>query len=204
MRRSRLAVLLASVATVSLAGSALAAGPNTLSFKDAPGDNVSPSAASDITGVTYTTAGSGKGKAYTAKSLVVTLALGAAPTSDGTTVYDVHFSVPGCGAYSMQYMPGAELIQVSGYAECGSEPDETGSTGTLFDPSVEVKGNSIVYTVPLKTLPGKVAAGTTLTDLLAYTDFVEPATGLFGPAGLFGADAAVYDKASTTSSYKVG
>ena len=203
MRVTRPAIVLAAVAALAFASSASAAGgPSTLTFKDAAGDNISPSAASDITGITFSTSGTGKGKSYVAKNLVVTMALGAAPTSDGTTVYQVQGTLPGCGYYSMQYMPGASLIQSSGYAECGSEPDETGSTGTLFDFSIEAKGNSLVFSVPLKAMPGKVAAGMTLSELSAYTDFVEPATGLFGPAAITGN--AVYDTAATDASYKIG
>ena len=59
----------------------------TLTFADPAGDNISPSAASDITGVTFTTTGTGKGKKYVAKNLVIIMKLGAAPTADGTTVY---------------------------------------------------------------------------------------------------------------------
>lgn len=205
MRAIRPALALAAVLGIAVASAASAAGgPNTLTFVDKAGDNVSPSKGQDITGVTFTTTGTGAGKKYVAKNLVVTMALAAPATSDGTTVYDVQATLAGCGSYSMQYSPGANLVESSGYAECGSEPDQTGSTGTLFDFDVAAKGSSLVFTVPLKALPGSVKPGATFTALNAYTDFVDPVTGLFGPAGLFGSDAAVYDTAATDTSYKVG
>ena len=202
MRRHRLAVLLASVATVSLAGSALAAGPKTLAFTDAKGDNVSPSAAQDVVGVSFTTSGTGKGKAYKPKALVVTLQLAAPPSDDGTTIYQVNANLPGCGDFYVSVVPGSPVLDPSfNFADCGSEPDETGSTGTAFDAVPEVKGSSLVWTISMKGFPGKMAAGTTLGALSAHTDFVEPVLGIVGPGAVTGP---LYDSAATDKSYTVG
>jgi hypothetical protein len=199
----RPALALTGVVAVVLASAAAAApaGPKTLSFKDAAGDNISPGAASDITGVTFTTTGTGKGKKYVAKNLVVQLALAAAPDSNGTTIYEVDTQLAGCGAFTMSYSPGARLIESSGFAECGGDGTPTGS-GTLFDALPEVKGSTMTWTLPLKSLPGDVKVGSSFTKLYAYTDLVDPVTGLLGPAVID--NALAYDSAATDASYIVG
>ena len=200
MRRARSAVLLSAVAAVCLAGSVLAAGPTSLAFSDPAGDNISPSAASDITGVSFTTSGSGKGKSYRPKSLVVTLKLGAPPTSDGTTVYAIDTTLVGCGAFYLNYMPGATVLDNFAHAECGST-SPTDTTGS-FVAVPEVKGSSLVWTIPMRSLPVKVGPGSVFTEIRGYTDFVDPALSIFGPASITGVP--LYDTAETDKSYTVG
>jgi hypothetical protein len=206
MRVFRPALVLSVAAAVCLAGAASAAtkgGPHTLTFTDPAGDNVSPSAASDITSVTWTTVGKGKGKKYTPKSLVVTLTLAAPPTSDGMVMYGVDSQLAGCGELYLQYMPGAKLLDSFDYADCGGDPsDPTTNGGSSFDGVPDVVGNSIVWTLPLKSLPGEVKPGSVFSKLNAYTDFVDPVTSIVGPYELVGQ--AVYDTAATDAPYAVG
>lgn len=199
MSMLRPAVLLAAVASLLLGGAAMAAGPQSVTFTDPAKDNVSPTASGDITAVTFSTTGLGKGRAYTAKNLVVTLRLGAAPGSDGTTQYQVGWSIDGC-EYYMQFAPGARVSPDFGYADCGSEPDATGDAGTSFGFLAQPKGNTLEFKVAIKELPNKVKLGTTFADLNAWADFVEPA-GFFGPAS-FGKP--LYDVADTTKTYRLG
>ena len=199
MRLLRPALLLAAVATFSLAGSALAAGPKSLTFADPAKDNVSPTASGDITGVTFTTSGPGKGAAYKPKNLVVTLALGGAPGTNGTTMHHVGWTIDGC-EYYMNAASGARVSADFGFADCGSAPDATGDSGTSFGFSVLPKGNSLVFKVVIKDLPNKVQLGSDLGGLNAWTDAVEP-TGFFGPAS-FGQP--LYDQARTFQEYTLG
>jgi hypothetical protein len=200
----RPALVLAAAVAVAAAGAASAApGPNTLVFKDAAGDNVSPSAASDITGVTFTTTGTGTGKAYQPKALVLTMSLSAPPSEDGTTIYEIDADLAGCGDFYVSWVPGSPLLDPSfNWADCGSEPDELGSTGTSFDAAPEVKGNDIVWTMSLKGLPVPVKTGIAFTGLNAYTDFVDPVTGIFGPKAI--TEEPLYDSAATDAKYVVG
>jgi hypothetical protein len=205
MRLVRPALAAAALAAVAVCGTASAAsyGPKTVSFSDPAGDNVSPSSASDITGVTWTTAGKGTGKSYVPKYLVVTLKLAAPPSADGSTVYGVDSQLAGCGEFYLQYMPGARLLDSFNYADCGGDPsDPTTNGGSSFEGAPEVKGSSIVWTLPLKSLPGEVKPGSTFSELNAYTDFVDPATSIVGPYTLVGV--AVYDTAKTDKPYVVG
>jgi hypothetical protein len=205
VRLVRPALALAVVAAIAVAGSASAApfAPKTLTFTDKAGDNVSPGAGQDITKVTWTTAGKGKGKKYAPKSLVITLTLAAPPTTDGSTVYGVDSQLPGCGEVYFQYMPGARLLDSFNYADCGGDPsDPTSGGGSSFDSVPDIQGNSIVWTVPFKAMPAEVKAGSVFEKLNAYTDFVDPATSIVGPYSLVGV--ALYDTAETATPYTVG
>jgi hypothetical protein len=198
-------LVVVATAAVCLAGAASAApkgGPHTLTFTDPAGDNVSPSAGQDITGVTWTTAGTGKNKKYIAKSLVLTLTLAAPPTTDGTTLYGVDGDLAGCGDFYVNYMPGASLGDTFNYAACGGDPASPTGSGTAFDAAPEVKGNSIVWTLPLKSLPGDVKVGSSFSGLNALTDFVDPVTGIIGSYGAGGP--ALEDTATTDTPYTVG
>lgn len=199
MRVTRFALLLTAATTISLAGSAFAAGPASLTFTDPAKDNVSPTSSGDITGVTFSTSGPGTGASFTPKNLLVTLALAAAPGTDGTTQYQVGWSINGC-EYYMQYAPGARLSPDFGFAKCGSEPDATGDAGTSFGFGVQPKGNSLVFKALVKDLPNKVKPGMTLSGLNAWADLVDP-SGLFGPASVTGP---LYDVAATKKTYKLG
>ncbi len=205
MRRFvRPAVALSGLALAVAATGAHAAttGPQTLTFADPAGDNVSPSASSDITGVTFSTKGTGTGKKYVPTSLLLTMTLSGPPTSDGTTIYSIDTNLVGCGDLYLQYTPGAKLGDTFNYADCGSAPDATGSTGTSFGAAPEARGNTLVWRIPFKNLPTKVTVGSEFTALNAYTDFIDPATGIFGPASLTGTP--LYDTAETPKSYTVG
>lgn len=200
MRLRRPALVLAAAATISLGGNAFAAGPQSVTFTDPAKDNVSPTASGDITGVTFTTKGLGKGKGYTPKSLVVTLALGDVPGANGTTQYQVGWTIEGC-EYYMQAALGAKVFDTFGSASCGSAPDATGSDATSFGFSALPTGKSLVFKVLIKDLPNKVKPGVDLNALNAYADLVEP-TGLIGAASL-GAGP-LYDTAATTKDYTLG
>jgi hypothetical protein len=202
-RALRPALVLAATLAVGVASAASAApaGPSLLSFKDAVGDNVSPSSASDIAAVTFTTSGKGKGARYVPKSLVLTLTLAAPPTSDGTTMYGIDADLAGCGNFYVQYMPGARLLDSFNYADCGGGSADPTSNGTSFVSAPEVKGTSIVWTIPFTVLPAPVKAGTVFSKLNAQTDFVDPATSIVGPYSLTGQ--ALYDTASTDAAYTV-
>lgn len=192
---------LVGVLGIALASAASAAVPNTLTFADKVGDNTSPSKAQDIAAVTFTTTGAGAGKKYVPKALVITLSLSAPPSTDGTTIYEVAFDQPGCGQVYVSLVPGSPVLDPSfNYADCGSEPDATGSTGTAFDAVPDVKASTIVWTISLKSLPAPAKVGMTLTGLNAFTDFVDPAFGIFGPGAVTGP---LYDTAATDKSFKI-
>lgn len=202
MRLIRPALVLAAAISFSVASAASAAsGPLTLSFTDPAGDNISPSAASDITGITFTTSGTGKGKKYVAKYLVITMALGAPPTDDGSTVYAVHTELTGCGYFNLEYMPGASVLNNFNTVECVGDGSAT-DTSNVFDAVPDVVGTKLVWTLPFKSMITPVKPGSTFTDINAFTDFRDPALSIFGPSSI--GTPPLYDTASTDKSYVVG
>jgi hypothetical protein len=204
VRLVRPLLVLAAVVSVGVAGAASAVPfrPATVTFADPAGDNVSPSAGQDITGVSWTTAGTGKGKKYVVKSLVLTLTLAAPPTTDGSTLYGVDADLAGCGDFYVNFMPGAQLGETFNYADCGGDPSDPTGGGTSFEAAPEVKGNTIVWTLPVKSLPGDVKVGSSFSGLNALTDFVDPVTGIFGSYGAGGP--ALEDTATTDQAFVVG
>ncbi len=196
MRRiARPAIFVAAASLVIVAASAGAAtGRNALTFKDPAGDSVAGKA--DIVRVQYSTTGTGSGKRYVPKTIVAKMTLAAPATTDGTTEYQVRFTVSDCGEYYMSYVPGTRIAGVFAFADCGSPPDDTGSTSTSFDFSPVVAGNSVTFRVNLKGLPGSVKPGAELMLLSASTELVEPATGIFPVAN--------YDQAKTSDEFVVG
>jgi hypothetical protein len=199
--RPLLAALAVGAVAVSGTASAATTGPKTLTFSDPAGDSLPPQASTDITKVRFTTSGTGTGKKYVAKNLVVQLTLAGAPDSNGTTIYEVDAQLAGCGVFTMSYSPGASLIESSGFAECGGDGTPTGS-GTLFDALPEVTGSTMTWTLPLKGLPGDVKVGSAFSSIYAYTDLVDPVTGLLGPAAID--NSLAYDSAATDATYAVG
>lgn len=195
MRRiARPAVLLAAASLVIVAaGAGATTGRNALTFKDPVGDSLAGKA--DIVSIQYSTTGTGSGKKYVPKAIVAKMTLAAPATTDGTTEYQVRFTVSDCGEYYMSYVPGTRIAGVFAFADCGSPPDDTGSTSTSFDFSPTVAGNSVTFRVNLKGLPGSVKPGAELMLLTASTQLVEPATGIF--------PVSYYDQAKTTADYVV-
>jgi len=205
VRVLRPTLVLAAAFALGLGGAAQAGtgGPSTLTFADKAGDNTSPSKAQDITGVTFTTTGKVARKKYVPTSLVITVTLSAPPSADGTTIYEVAFDQPGCGNVYLSVVPGSAVLDPSyNSADCGSAPDATtGSTSTSFAAEPETRGSSLVWTVPLSSLPAPAKVGTKFTALNAFTDLVDPVFGIFGPGLVTGP---LYDTAATDTSYPVG
>lgn len=200
MRRIvRPAVLLAAASLVIVAaGAGATSSTKSLSFKDPVGDT--PTGTADIVSVKLSTTGTGVGKKYVPKVLVLTMTLAATATKDGTTEYSVGGMLSDCGRFYMNYVPGTRLGGTFAYADCGSAPDETGSTGTSFDVAPTADGKTVTFRATLKAIPGKVSPGAELSQLWATTDLVEPATGIFG-VGILGTP--FYDEAKTTAEYVV-
>jgi hypothetical protein len=103
------------------------------------------------------------------------------------------------------YAPGTAFAAVVGpgtvFMECGSAPDETGSTATLLTPKVTAVGDTITWFLPLKTLPKEIKAGSVITDFAAFTDVVEPVLGSLGTSELV--PQASVDAATGAGSYRI-
>jgi hypothetical protein len=214
MRLIRPALVALSIVGVALATTASAGGPaapNTLTFTDPAGDHVATDAGNDILSVTFTTTGTtgpkgpgkGRGKgnlAYTPKALVVTMKLAAPPSTVPGTLYEVDATTSGCGGLFLYFTPGAEGSD--GYVDCGSEPDETGSTATFFGVVPDVQGKVITWSIPLSMMPKEAGVGSSISEFAAYSTQADPALGLVGPYLL--TSALNYDNATSDATYKIG
>lgn len=197
--RARLAVAIAAAAVLSLTSAGHAAPAPQV--KDPTGDALAAQAASDIVSVTYSTTGKKVGRKYVADTLVIAMKLAAAPhTSGGTYLYYTRAEVSDCGSFETRYSPGASSGSGSFFLACGSQNNAATGTSTLIQTNPKVTGSVITWSMKLRALPREIKVGSQWSALSAYTDVVEPFTGILGP-GAFGLP---LDSASSTKTWKLG
>lgn len=202
---TRLALAAAGLLALGSYGTASAAAkpakPAVLSFTDAAGDALATQKAYDITKVSITTKGTGAGKAYKPKSLVLSLTINGAPSKTAGTAYEIDFSdVSGCGYANFTYTPGA-LSEGGVFTECGSPDDGTGNTSTLYDAPPTVSGSTITWDVPLNLLSPEFRKGAVMSGISAKANQNDPVFGLLGTGALL--DEGNWDYATTDKSFTV-
>lgn len=216
MIKLRLAAFVA--ATAALAAGMPNANAVAPQIVDPVGDVKGAQAAYDIVGVTfdttkvvsYTTVKKKKVKTVTLKDFTVTMTLaGDASVLPGTSYQVISDETP-CGRlYAYTYFsaldggPGNSLQ----FANCGPETPQGDST--LLEPTVTVKGKTITWSVPVKTLPAPIKAGSAFGSMFAYTAPTEPVVGYSAvdfliEGGPQAAEAGAFDFAATDKVYKLG
>jgi len=118
----------------------------------------------------------------------VTMTMAAAPTMPNV-IYRVAASAPSCQTLFFEYS--TAVSGSDGSARCAAElPTNSGDVAVT---SVAVKGNSVIWTVPAKSVP----VGQTLSGLDAQTRFISgtPGVSLTAPE---------YDEASSSATFTVG
>lgn len=138
---------------------------------DAKGDATGGQAGTDVVSVRYSTTGTGTGKKYVPKKLIVTLTLAAPPMSQGVTNYTVKSDTDACGVIEFRYAPGTVLGGLIGdttatYGSCNIDDDST----AFF--SAKVKGNDVTFETSLKALD--MDRGTEFSDFVVAVDPGEP------------------------------
>jgi hypothetical protein len=212
----RLAALVA--ATAALAAGMPNANAVSPQISDPAGDVKGAQAAYDIVSVrfdttkvvTSTVVKKKKVKVVTLKDFTITMTLaGDANVLPGTSYQVIADNTP-CGTlYAFTYFsaldagPGNSLQ----FGHCGEVTPQGDSA--LLDPTVTVAGKTITWSVPMKTLPPQVKAGSAISGMYAYTAPTEPVVGFSGVdflsiAGPEAAEAATFDYAATDKVYKVG
>lgn len=170
--RNRLLVL------VPLLGLALTAAPGSAAptkvpqVEDPAGDAVPPEPGLDIRSVLWTTTGKGSGKAYSPKSLVVTMTLDGPVRTDPGVTYEVEAATDTCGDVLFTMEPGTpyeSLTGLNGWADWGECVVGDSSVELL---TVKTKGSSIIWTYSIKASPLEV--GTVFTDFRARVDPSNP------------------------------
>ena len=203
MRLIRPAIAVAAAALLALAGSSHAgSAPATLTFTDAAGDALTQQASHDITRVAFTTTGKttrvGGRTVYKPHDLVVTMTLAGSPLTVPGMNYEIDADLSGCGTTHFTYTPNA-VFKGGLYTACGSPPDSSTGTATLYEAPPTVKGGTLTWVFDMSGLSPEFKAGAVFSSIRAFTVLNDPAVGVIGP-GVFGLD---FDDASTTKSFKI-
>lgn len=183
--------MLAIVTLATALAFAAPADAKPFTYTDAKGD-MPAEAGLDIVGVKYATEGNvtttrvGRKtvRTYEPSKLVVTLTTAGAPLQQPGVKYRVTSQVESCGDLTFTYSAGAAtsvlaLSQMS--LGCGGPAGTTGGDTLFLDPKFTVKGNSLIWSVPLKALPKNARAGALLFNFQAGVDATDPAVGTLGP-----------------------
>lgn len=203
----RVLALVTVAAAVALASPADA---KPFTYTDARGDQPAD-AGLDIVGVKYATEGtttttkSGKRtvRTYTPTKLVVSLTTAGVPVQQPGVKYRADAQIESCGNISFTYSNGAAagaLAFSQLIVGCGGGPGTTGGDTLLLDPAVSVKGNSVVWSVSLKSLPKNARVGALLYRFESSVDVTDPAFGLLSPDD-FGS--AVLDSARSDADWEL-
>ena len=164
----RRAIVAAPLALAALASSSFAAAPKASpQVVDPKGDSAAGQGSLDIVSVEYSTTGSGSGKAYLPKKLVVSLTLAGPPSTTGAVSYNLVADTDGCGLVDIRYSPGTATGSLIGdtYAQFGSCFDY------IFLPA-KVKGSVVTFEFALKMV--KIDRGTVFSDFTASVDPSDP------------------------------
>lgn len=190
-RRTLVAVPLVLVA---LATGGTAAPKDVPQIVDPKGDSAAGQAMFDIISVQYSTKGTGSGRSYLPKKLVVTLNLAGPPSSSGAISYNVVADTDGCGLIDIRYAPGHAIGTVIGdsYAKFGS------CGASVFFPA-KVKGSSVTFEFALKA--AGIDRGTTFSDFTASVDLSDPVIAELSTDG--GATDGLGDKATGDGTWVV-
>ena len=209
----RLLALPAALSALALIGHGADAAPAAVKPQvvDPAGDALTKQGGQDITAVTFevtktttVTTKLVKGKkvkvtTYTPKDFVVSLKLAAAPSVlPGLTYYtgvatpcgDLHFQT------SFNALDAGEGTTAY-FAECGPDQDVAGIVINTFDvaPTVTKTADSIVYSMPFKSLPKEIKLGSSFDAPYAFVAATDP---------VFGFDTVTFGDKATAIDYAEG
>ncbi len=195
---ARTALAAAGLAVIGLVGSASAGTPSVgakpLVITDPAGDSFGQPG-DDLVKMTWSTTGTGTGKAYKPAALVVAVETSGKVGATSSLQYNVEGTVAGCGDFYFYTSPGSALLDGSAFGSCADDDsvDFTNAEVTSTD-------TTVTFTLPLGSVAG-FKAGNAISGLVGYVGIVDPVTGEFGPAFL-GADGAS-DVVSSDATYKI-
>ena len=171
---------------------------------DAKGDGPQPGV--DIVSVLWSTTGTGSGRRYVPKKLVLTMTLaGDVLTNPGIT-YEASAVTTTCETVTFsaqQGTPYSAVVGVNGWAEWGScsKPTSDGDSNVELL-TVAVKGNTLTWTMPIKMLPKGLTLGTVFSDFEARVDPTNPVVPF--PSSLTRTDMGLLDIGTGTGTWKLG
>lgn len=196
-----LAILLAAAAA---APSHAAAKPQV---SDAKGDAVGGQGGTDIVSAVYSTTGTGKGRSYVAKKLVVTMTLADAVVTQPGFTYELSADTTTCGRVTFSSQNGSPyttITSLNGWADWGdcTKPNSDGEPSSVELLTVAVKGNTLTWSMPIKMLPKDMKLGTVFSGFEARVDPTNPAIPF--PSSTTGTERGLIDIGKGTTSWKLG
>lgn len=196
MRLRRAVLAVAAVTALAAANTSHAALDPQIT--DPKGDS-KVGAANDILKVTFDTVKVKK----VIKEFIIKVELAAPPAVSPVATYNIGANIGGCGTLLVYSYWGALDGGPSHRwtARCG--PDTGQGPRTTLHPKVTIKGNTLTYSVPFKSMPKEMQRkGFAFTDLYAYTAPGDPVYGIT-PAD-FIAEPGANDWAQSTKIFKMG
>lgn len=170
----RRALLLATLlAAVTVAPSLAAPAPQIV---DPKGDAVGAQPGADLVSVTFSTTGTGAGRGYVAKKLLVTMTLAGDVLAQPVLTYEVTAQTGTCGEveFTAEFgSPYSQVVSVDGWSSWGDcvAPGDDDNVALM---KVAVKGNTITWSFPIKTIPKELKLGTVFSDFEARIDPTNP------------------------------
>lgn len=171
---------------------------------DAKGDGPQPGV--DIVSVLWSTTGSGSGRKYVPKKLVVTMTMaGDVVTQPGLT-YEVSALTTTCETVTFSVQQGnpySTALGVNGWAEWGActKPGSDGPSSVELL-TAAVKGNTITWSMSIKSLPKDLTLGTIFSDFEARIDPTNPVIPF--PSSLTNTDNGLIDLGTGNVKWKLG
>jgi hypothetical protein len=199
MRRSAI-VLAALLAAATALPSHAAPKPQ---ISDPKGDDVGMQAGTDIVSVTWSTTGTGSGRKYVPKKLVVTMTLAGPAISEPGLTYEVQAETGPCGVVGFtaeQGSPYSVATGLNGWADFGSCLDPTGNAVELL--TIKTQGNDIVWSWSIKQLPKELKLGTAFTSFEARVDPTNPVIPF--PSNATATTLGLIDKGTGAGPWKLG
>lgn len=201
----RSVLLLAALAALASTTPSHAAAPKP-QVTDPAGDAAGMQPGTDLVSVLYSTTGTGTGRKYVPKKLLVTMTLaGDVITAPGLT-YEVQAETAPCGTVTFtaeQGSPYSSVTGVNGWADWGSctVPGSDGAPTSVELLPVEVSGKTLQWKFSLKLIPKELKVGTSFTDFEARVDPTNPLIPF--PSNATGTTLGLIDKATAPGPWKL-
>lgn len=199
IRRTVAATVSALAVAVALPGHAAV----TPQIVDPAGDSVGAQASMDIVSGLFSTSGTGKGKAYVPKKLMVTMTLAGPPSSGPGLTYEIGAATSTCGDVVFTFEPGTPYGAVTGlhgWADWGDCPLADDSAVELLAP--KVVGSTITWSFGLKAVPKGLKIGTVFSDFVARVDPTNPVVPF--PSNATATELGLVDKGIGDGTWKLG
>ncbi|HVE74321.1 MAG TPA: hypothetical protein VNA30_04415 [Mycobacteriales bacterium] len=168
--------------------------------KDAAGDAAGGQSGMDIVSVLYTTAGTGTGKRYVPKKLIVTMTLGGPVETRPVVNYEAEAKTEFCGDVTLTYAPGTPYEQTSGFNGWVRWGNCTVGDSTSDLLTATADGKTVRWEFALRATP--IEVGTMFSNFRARVDPANPVLPL--SSSDTATERGLIDIAAGAGSWKVG